>query len=46
MSGSVPDFPALNELEESLNKSELFSKITPPQETEFNITLTLKRGEV
>src|SRR3990167_4989825 len=46
MSGSVPDFPALNELEESLNKSELFSKITPPQETEFNITLTLKRGEM
>jgi Tfp pilus assembly PilM family ATPase len=47
MIGSVPDFPSLKELEESLNNSKLFSKITKPQETDFNITLTFKKnGEI
>ena len=43
--GSVPNFTALTELEESLNKSNLFSNVTAPQETEFTITLTLKKND-
>lgn len=46
LSGSVPNFESLKELEESLNKSGLFSKISTPQETEFNITLTIKKDEL
>ncbi|OGB84160.1 hypothetical protein A3F66_01985 [candidate division TM6 bacterium RIFCSPHIGHO2_12_FULL_32_22] len=45
MAGSVPSFTSLTELEESLNKSDLFSNITVPQETEFTITLTLKKND-
>ncbi len=43
MQGSVPDFKALQKLEEGLSKSTLFKSISIPQETDFTITITLKK---
>jgi len=43
--GEVADFPALEILETELNKSELFSHVTIPQDTKFTIKMTIKKNE-
>jgi hypothetical protein len=46
LEGSVRDFPALQKLEEDINKSPYFKTITPLQETSFNVNIKVLQDGV
>lgn len=45
LEGEVKDFKALEVLENELNESKLFGHVSVPQETKFNIKITIKKNE-
>ncbi|MDR3646782.1 MAG: pilus assembly protein PilM [Candidatus Babeliales bacterium] len=45
LDGEVRDFAALGILEKELDESKLFSHVSAPQETKFNIDITTKKNE-
>lgn len=45
LQGEVKDFKSLGILENQLNESNLFSHVSVPQETKFNIDITIKKNE-
>lgn len=45
LQGEVKDFRALGILENQLNESKLFSHVSVPQETKFNINITTQKNE-